>query len=109
MNRQTPAHFVKPDVENANTPLVILSPGMAGERLRPTNGGGFAVRGYKTVGISSLEYFWREREPSKAAKDLTSIIDKYAGKPNVLLVGYSFGADVLPFVYDALSTDQRGA
>lgn len=103
-----PLTLVQPDVENANTPLVILYSGDGGwagfDRKMAAQ---FASRGYKTIGISSLEYFWREREPSEAAKDLTSMMDKYAGNRNVLLVGYSFGADVLPFIYDALSDQAK--
>lgn len=103
-----PLTLVKPVVANANLPLVILYSGDGGwagfDRKMAAE---FASRGYETAGISSLEYFWREREPSEAAKDLSSIIDKYAGKRDVLLVGFSFGADVLPFVYDALSDQAK--
>ncbi len=57
--------------------------------------------GIPTVGISSLRYFWKRRTQTEAAGDLTKIIRKYFakwGKSQILLMGYSLGADVLPAI-----------
>ena len=69
-----------------------------------------AERGVPVVGISSLEYFWRERPPAEAAADLARVMRDYRarwGKRRVVLIGYSYGADVLPFVYRALPPEER--
>ena len=61
----------------------------------------FARRGVPVVGLDSLAYFWRSRPPASAAVDLGRIIQRYGtrwNRPRALLVGYSFGADVLPFI-----------
>jgi type IV secretory pathway VirJ component len=52
-----------------------------------------------TVGISALQYFWKEKPPARVAADLRRIVDllRAAGKP-ILLGGYSFGAEVAPFL-----------
>jgi type IV secretory pathway VirJ component len=53
------------------------------------------------VGWSSLRYFWTPRAPEQAARDLARVVDHYSeawGRPSVVLIGYSFGADVLPFL-----------
>jgi type IV secretory pathway VirJ component len=60
-----------------------------------------ATAGVPVVGLDSLQYFWTRRTPDEAARDLQRIIEHYAaawGTPEVLLVGYSRGADVLPFL-----------
>jgi type IV secretory pathway VirJ component len=62
-------------------------------------------RGVSVVGWDSLKYFWREKSPAQTAADLTATVDEYSrkwGADKVALIGYSFGADVLPIVYDLL-------
>lgn len=65
----------------------------------------FGRRGIPVVGLDSLRYFWRERTPQEAARDVAAMIDRYAALWNrhrVHLIGYSFGADVMPFVVNRL-------
>lgn len=64
--------------------------------------------GVAVVGLDSLKYFWHERTPEEAARDLGRIIDHYVRqwhRPRVLLIGYSQGADVLPFMVNRLPAD----
>ena len=71
---------------------------------------GLAAAGVPTVGLSSLRYFWTPRTPEGAAADLTRIITHYSAAwraERVILVGYSFGADVLPFLVNRLSPADR--
>ena len=66
----------------------------------------------KIVGIDSLRYFWSERRPDAAAADLSRIIAHYGeawGRRRIILVGYSFGADALPFLYNRLPEADRQA
>jgi type IV secretory pathway VirJ component len=73
---------------------------------------GFAARGRPTAVLNSLKYFWVERKPEQVATDLERIIRHYAAtwhKSHVLLVGYSMGADVLPFAVNRLPPEQRAA
>ena len=74
--------------------------------------GALAARGVPVVGLNSLKYFWSARTPEAAAADLARIIRRFGQawrRPRVLLVGYSFGADVLPFLYTRLPEDVRGS
>lgn len=69
-----------------------------------------AAEGVPTVGWSSLRYYWTPRTPDAAAADLDRVIRHYANmwhKTRVLLIGYSFGADVLPFLVTRLPADSR--
>jgi type IV secretory pathway VirJ component len=61
--------------------------------------------GISTVGWNSLRYYWRPRTPDEAARDLARVIEHYrrAWRTGpVVLLGYSFGADVLPFLANRL-------
>lgn len=72
--------------------------------------GALQARGIPVVGVDSLRYFWSERKPQETADDLTRIIDTYRKEWNVshvLLIGYSFGADILPATYNLLSPEDR--
>ena len=69
-----------------------------------------AASGVPTVGLNSLKYFWTERTPAETAQDVARVMSHYLAawnKQRVLLVGYSFGADVLPFVVNRLPPDLR--
>jgi type IV secretory pathway VirJ component len=69
-------------------------------------GDAIAGSGVPLVGFNSLKYFWIPRTPDKTARDLADVIDHYLkawNKEKLILIGYSFGADVLPFVVNRLS------
>ena len=69
-----------------------------------------ATRGIPVVAMSSLKYFWHARTPEEAARDLDRIVQAYGErwkKSRVLLIGYSFGADVMPFLYNRLPQATR--
>lgn len=69
-----------------------------------------AERKVPVVGVDSLRYFWRAKTPDEIGRDLGEILDAYAdkwGTRKVALVGYSFGAAVLPFAVNRLPTALR--
>jgi type IV secretory pathway VirJ component len=66
------------------------------------------AKGVPVVGLNSLKYFWSARTPDGAAADLQRIARHYLavwGRQRLLLVGYSLGADVLPFMANRLPAD----
>ena len=66
--------------------------------------------GVSVVGWDSLRYFWRRKTPDQAAADLAAVIAAYERKwscDQVALIGFSFGADVMPFLYDRLDSSLR--
>jgi type IV secretory pathway VirJ component len=72
--------------------------------------GALAARGIPVVAMSSLKYFWHARTPDEATRDLDRIVRAYGERwkrSQVLLIGYSFGADVLPFLYNRLPQEIR--
>jgi type IV secretory pathway VirJ component len=69
-----------------------------------------AGRGVAVVGLNSLQYFWKKKTPEIAGRDMERIVRHYLaawGKGKVVLVGYSRGAEVLPFMADRLPADLR--
>ncbi len=68
--------------------------------------------GLPVVGVDVLRYFWKRRDPAQCAQDLGRIIEAYRqkwGTRKVVLIGYSFGADVLPALYNRLAPSDRAA
>jgi type IV secretory pathway VirJ component len=62
--------------------------------------------GFDVDAMDSKSYFWSQKTPQKAADDISDFLSKkIAGRPNqqIVLIGYSFGADVLPFVLNRIS------
>ena len=68
----------------------------------------FSDAGVDVVGLNSLRYFWKRKEPDDMGRDLERILRHYFEawhKSKVILVGYSRGADVLPFMASRLPKD----
>lgn len=72
--------------------------------------GALSERGTPVVGLNSLQYFWSARDPEGASRDLARILRHYLEvwkRHEALLVGYSQGADVLPFLVSRLPAGLR--
>ena len=69
-----------------------------------------ARHGVPAIGWSSLRYYWTPRTPETATADLERVLRHYLEqlrKTRAVLIGYSFGADVLPFLVSRLPEDLR--
>jgi type IV secretory pathway VirJ component len=69
-----------------------------------------AAHGIPVVALNSLKYFWKKRTPEETSQDLKRILNYYSTvwrKKKVILIGYSFGADVLPFMINRLPEEFR--
>jgi type IV secretory pathway VirJ component len=70
-----------------------------------------SAAGVPVVGWDSLRYFWSARTPDGLAHDLDRVLRSFAAqwkKSRALLIGYSQGADVLPFAVTRLPATSRG-
>ncbi|HEY2608434.1 virulence factor family protein [Paraburkholderia sp. RL18-103-BIB-C] len=66
--------------------------------------------GVSVVGWDSLRYFWSEKPPAQTSRDLARVMQTYGARwhaEHIALIGYSFGADVMPFAYNRLPQAQR--
>lgn len=111
---------VRPDASASGVPLTEV-PATAGPD-RPqfaimfSGDGGWALldravtaelakNGLPSVGWDSLSYFWKPRQPDEVALDLEQVLRNYMAswkKARIVLIGYSFGADVLPATINRL-------
>lgn len=92
------------------TLAVILSGDGGWASIDRDIGGQLAAHGVGVVGVNSLRYFWTRRTPDGAAADLARILRHYIAAwhaQRVVLLGYSRGADVLPFMASRLPPDLR--
>lgn len=67
-----------------------------------------AKGGIPVVGWNSLRYFLTGKKPDRAARDLELVLRHYLQrwhKEKAVLIGYSFGADVMPFLANRLPPD----
>jgi len=63
-------------------------------------------KGFDVIALNSKSYFWNKKTPAQTAADINNYLSKkLTGRKNqqIILIGYSFGADVLPFVLNRLS------
>ena len=105
-----PVNEVRDAGDTSNTFAVLLTGDGGWAGLDQELADRLAQEGVATVGLNSLKYFWTERPPQQAANDLARVIRHYLAawnKDRVLLVGYSFGADALPFIVNRLPADLK--
>lgn len=72
--------------------------------------GEMAKLGYPVVGIDTLRYYWQHKTPEQSAADLSELMQHYRqkwGTKRFVLTGYSFGADVLPAIYNRLPGEDQ--
>jgi type IV secretory pathway VirJ component len=66
----------------------------------------FENKGYGVVSLNTRKYFWKSKTPDIFAQDIEYLVNYYMGdwqKNSVIIVGYSFGADVAAFLPERLS------
>ncbi len=52
--------------------------------------------------INARSYFWKKKTPQEAAADIANFLSRQPLPQHLLFIGYSFGADVLPFIISNL-------
>ncbi len=71
-----------------------------------------SANGMPVIGFNSLRYYWKPRTPEGATRDVARVVAHYLHEfslSRVVFIGYSFGADVLPFVVNRLPAEQQRA
>lgn len=70
----------------------------------------YSSNGFNVIGLNSLKYFWKKKSPQETANDIAELLNKYAGewhKKKIIICGFSFGADVAPFIYRRLPDELK--
>lgn len=61
--------------------------------------------GYQVTAINAKSYFWDKKTPEQTTADISSyLLQIFNNRTNqqLVLIGYSFGADVMPFIVNKL-------
>jgi type IV secretory pathway VirJ component len=69
-----------------------------------------SLTGIPTIGLDTKKYFWNRRTPEETASDLAACIDHYNKdwrRKKFIFIGYSLGAEIVPFVINRLPDDIR--
>jgi len=121
--REDDARVALPD-DVADLPLTDIAP-TAGDAHRTaiiiTGDGGWAgldrgvadaltADGVRVIGFSTLKFFWHKQTPEAAAQAIARVIAHYGkadAKTRFVLIGYSFGASLVPVVANRLPEDLR--
>lgn len=107
-----PVTVIPPAPGASDQPLVFGISGDGGWRGFIENlGTDLSAHEIPVVGLDALRYFWSSKTPEQTTDDISSAIRFYLKKWNrdsFVLLGYSFGANVMPFVVNRLPEDLRG-
>lgn len=106
-----PLSITNSNVKHKELPFLIFLSGDGGwyhfeQRISDR----LAMLGIPTVGLDVKKYFWNRRSPKETTDDIVKIIQAYEAKwdkHSFILMGYSMGAEVLPFVLNRLPTAQK--
>lgn len=108
---QNPVPVVTLNSKDAGKPLIFFISGDGGWK-------GFTInlaqtlnkKGYSVIGLDAKSYFWTRKTPEQAAHDISTVLFnslKERKNKSFILMGYSFGADVAPFIQNRLHKELR--
>jgi type IV secretory pathway VirJ component len=69
-----------------------------------------AKLGIPTIGLDSKKYFWNRRTPEETATDIAKALVYYSkkwGREWFILIGYSLGAEIVPFIVNRLPEELK--
>jgi type IV secretory pathway VirJ component len=70
----------------------------------------FKGHGISYVSLNALKYFWDTKTPGQLVNDIVPVLRDYFkkwDKKELILVGFSFGAEIMPFFYTRLPDDLK--
>jgi type IV secretory pathway VirJ component len=62
------------------------------------------------IALNSFRYFWSKKSPDQFVKDIVPVLYKYLkewNKKEIVMIGYSFGAETMPFLITRLPNDLK--
>jgi type IV secretory pathway VirJ component len=103
--------ITKAKSENKDAPIALIISGDGGwysfEQMIADH---LAKSGIPTIGLDSKKYFWNRKTPDETATDMIKTLNYYSkewGRDRFILVGYSLGAEIVPFIVNRLPEDMR--
>lgn len=95
----------------AGKPMILYITGDGGwNSFSSALGANMAAQNCPVVALNAKSFFWKKKTAQQAGLAAATLIKNYSSswnKNKILLVGYSFGADVLPFIYQNLPQSMK--
>lgn len=99
----------QPTADAPDKPLALLITGDGGWKITDKQlSDEFSRQGIPVVVLNALKYFWTQKTPEQTTAVIEQLMQHYMQqwhKKQVILMGFSFGADVLPFVINRMDSN----
>jgi type IV secretory pathway VirJ component len=109
--RNLPLVITNPKFQNKDAPVALIISGDGGwYRFEQSIADNLANHGIPTIGLDSKKYFWKRRSPEETARDMAKALNYYSkewGRERFLLIGYSLGSEIVPFIITRLPEEMR--
>jgi len=109
--KNLPVIITNSKIQDKKAPLALLISGDGGwygfEQQIADNLG---INGIPTIGLDSKKYFWKRRTPEETAIDIAKALNFYSkewGREKFVLIGYSLGAEIVPFIVNRLTPELK--
>ena len=106
-SKDIPVVITNTKIKKHDAPVALIISGDGGWfRFEQQLADKLATYGIPSVGLDSRKYFWNRKTPEETANDIAEELSHYLqfwGHDSILLVGYSLGAEIVPFIYNRLS------
>jgi type IV secretory pathway VirJ component len=104
--KDLPIFIIKPKFPGAESPIALLISGDGGwYSFEQSICDRLAESGVISLGMDSRKYFWKRKTPEETAADVAKVLTFYGdrlGKERFVLIGYSLGSEIVPFIYNRL-------
>lgn len=95
--------------KNSDKPIIFYISGDAGfNTFSKTFAQELHNYGFDVFALNTKQYFWQKKTPLQASQDSEKFLKQIIKNRNnkkIIIVGYSYGADVAPFIYNRLDAD----
>lgn len=106
-----PLVFTKPKQKAEGMPLTLLVSGDGGwYKFEQAIADTLARSGVFTIGLDIKKYFREKRTPESITADIVRTLEHYESpskKDRFVLIGYSLGAEMIPFIISRLPADMK--
>jgi type IV secretory pathway VirJ component len=104
--KELPLSITNARFQSNEAPAVLFISGDGGwYRFEQSIADNLANLGIPTIGLDSKKYFWNRKSPDETAGDMVKVLDYYGKKwekKRFILIGYSFGSEIVPFIVNRL-------
>jgi type IV secretory pathway VirJ component len=109
--KNLPLVITNAKIRNKEAPIAFLISGDGGWYGFEQSIADYIARlGIPTIGLDSRKYFWDRKTPEETAGDVAKALNYYSKewrKDHFILIGYSLGAELVPFIANRLPEEIR--